>query len=150
MPPSPQRHLLASVFLPLPIHARAESQGLCQADQPELPLGATGEVTGMPRQRAEGASEAGSLHCGQGCPFSWFLGVNGLKLGRVIQHLRCLARACRQQVGGAGSSSPSSATSATQCWLWVEVGKPCLGGGLLAQSVPRHSLLGHGVWLWVS
>lgn len=56
--------------LPLPICARAESQGLCRADQPELPLGATGEVTGMHRQRSEGASEAGSLPCGQGCPFS--------------------------------------------------------------------------------
>lgn len=89
----------------------------------------------MPRQRSEGAGEAGSLYCGQGCPFSWFLGVNGLKLGRVIGYLRCLA----SEGLPAGSRWVERQH---QCWLWAEVGEPCLGGGLLAQSVPHQLFVG--------
>lgn len=32
----------------------------------------------MHRQKSEGAGEAGSLHCGQGCPFSWSSGKPGV------------------------------------------------------------------------
>lgn len=32
-------------------------------------------------------------------------------------------RACSQQVGGTGASSPNPAASAAQCWSWVQTGK---------------------------
>lgn len=47
--------------------------------------------------------------------------MNRVELGRLIRHLRCLVRACSQQVSGA--SSPNPAAFAAQCWLWVEAGK---------------------------
>lgn len=82
--------------LPLPIPGRAESQSSCKPTSPSFHWVLFGEVTETPRQRSEGASEAGGRRCGQGCPFCWPPGkpdVYGVELGREIQYLRCLGRA---------------------------------------------------------